>query len=292
MRVLVLCCIILGVISFRLENRPSVMAVDVDPQQCIEEKCPSQWAACQKDSKCPQVLQDCQKKCGSDQGCWKTCLMQKGDKPAIDVAKCAAANHCLGEPESKEHWKPKKRQEMDIPFFNVDPQECIEKNCPGQWAACQKDSKCPQVLQDCQKKCGSDQGCWKTCLMQKGDKPAIDVAKCAAAHHCLGGKDFSDKAEELIKGILNMVIEEVEEEIEEVVEEVEEVADPAHCIHDHCPDQMKACQGDQTCFAVLSECGKACQKDQDCMQKCVNGKGDQPAIDLVKCAVDNHCFDQ
>ena len=36
----------------------------VDPQKCIEEKCPKEWDACQKDSKCIPALQDCEKKCG------------------------------------------------------------------------------------------------------------------------------------------------------------------------------------------------------------------------------------
>jgi hypothetical protein len=32
---------------------------DADPQKCIEEKCPNEWAACQKDPKCIPALQDC-----------------------------------------------------------------------------------------------------------------------------------------------------------------------------------------------------------------------------------------
>jgi hypothetical protein len=67
-----------------------------DPQQCIEEKCPNQWAACQKDSKCVPALQDCEKKCGTSKSCWTLCLPSKGSQAAVDVAKCADSNHCLG----------------------------------------------------------------------------------------------------------------------------------------------------------------------------------------------------
>lgn len=72
-----------------------IVAVNGDPEQCIKEKCPSQWDACQKDSKCIPALQDCQKKCGTSESCWKLCLAGKGDKAADDVAKCGAANHCI-----------------------------------------------------------------------------------------------------------------------------------------------------------------------------------------------------
>jgi hypothetical protein len=68
---------------------------DADPQQCIEEKCPNEWAACQKDPKCIPALQDCQQKCGSKVSCWTLCLPSKGSQAAINVAKCAQANNCL-----------------------------------------------------------------------------------------------------------------------------------------------------------------------------------------------------
>ena len=67
-----------------------------DPQQCIEEKCPTQWANCQKDPKCVPALQDCQKKCGTKASCWGFCLSSKGSQAPIDVAKCAQSNSCLG----------------------------------------------------------------------------------------------------------------------------------------------------------------------------------------------------
>ena len=45
------------------EISTALVVID-DPQQCIEEKCPNEWAACQKDSKCIPALEDCEKKCG------------------------------------------------------------------------------------------------------------------------------------------------------------------------------------------------------------------------------------
>ena len=68
--------------------------IDNSPQQCIEQKCPSQWAACQKDPKCIPALDDCNKKCGTKASCWSFCLPSKGSQAAIDVAKCAQANGC------------------------------------------------------------------------------------------------------------------------------------------------------------------------------------------------------
>ena len=83
--------------AFTLQKEPKEIEIITDPTQCIQEKCPSQYAACQNDSKCPTTLQNCESKCKSDQNCWKWCLAKAGDQPAIDVAKCAAANNCLGD---------------------------------------------------------------------------------------------------------------------------------------------------------------------------------------------------
>lgn len=60
-----------------------------DSKQCIIEKCPTQWAACEKDAKCDPALLECQKKCGTSSSCWTLCLSTKGSQAAIDVAKCA-----------------------------------------------------------------------------------------------------------------------------------------------------------------------------------------------------------
>ena len=87
-QILTLAVLILAATAFRMQNEVA------DPQQCIEEKCPNQWAACQKDSKCIPALQDCEKKCGTKASCWTLCLPSKGSQAAIDVAKCAQANGC------------------------------------------------------------------------------------------------------------------------------------------------------------------------------------------------------
>jgi hypothetical protein len=161
-----------------LESETISTAVAVaDPQQCIEEKCPDQWAACQKDSKCVPALQDCEKKCGTSSSCWTFCLPSKGSQAAINLAKCAQANKCLGDAPVIEH---------STAVALADPQQCIEEKCPTQWAACQKDSKCIPALQDCEKKCGTKESCWTLCLPSKGSQAAIDVAKCAQANKCLG----------------------------------------------------------------------------------------------------------
>ena len=87
-QILTLAVLILAATAFRMQNEVA------DPQQCIEEKCPTQWAACQKDPKCIPALQDCEKKCGTKASCWTLCLPSKGSQAAIDVAKCAQANGC------------------------------------------------------------------------------------------------------------------------------------------------------------------------------------------------------
>ena len=68
----------------------STELAEVDPEQCIEEKCPKQAAECKKDPKCAPTLQACEKECGDKESCWKWCLVKKGDTAAEDVAKCAA----------------------------------------------------------------------------------------------------------------------------------------------------------------------------------------------------------
>jgi hypothetical protein len=248
---------IIGIISaFTLKKQSTEIEIIQDPTQCIQEKCPTQYAACQKDSKCPQTLQNCENKCKSDQNCWKWCLVGAGDQPAIDVAKCAAANHCLDVEE-----------ELSTALATLeDPTQCIQEKCPTQYAACQKDPKCPQTLQNCENKCKSDQNCWKWCLVGAGDQPAIDVAKCAAANHCL----------------------DVEEELSTALATLE---DPTQCIQEKCPTQYAACQKDPKCPQTLQNCENKCKSDQNCWKWCLVGAGDQPAIDVAKCAAANHCLD-
>ena len=89
------------VVDYDCMNKVSTAVALKDPQQCIEEKCPKQWAACQKDPKCVPTLEKCQKKCGTKQSCWELCLAGEKDQAATDVAKCAAANDCLKTPQEK-----------------------------------------------------------------------------------------------------------------------------------------------------------------------------------------------
>ena len=65
----------------------------MDPEECVKEKCPNEYAACQKDPKCVPTLQECEKKCGTSETCWAMCVSK--DKAAQDVAKCAAKHDCL-----------------------------------------------------------------------------------------------------------------------------------------------------------------------------------------------------
>lgn len=65
-----------------------------DSKDCIIQKCPNEWANCEKDPKCDPALLECQKKCGTTASCWTLCLSTKGSPAAIAVAKCAQANGC------------------------------------------------------------------------------------------------------------------------------------------------------------------------------------------------------
>jgi hypothetical protein len=112
--VMILGTLVIGSKFHRGSGQDSKAVALADPQQCIEEHCASQWAACQKDPKCVPALQTCQKKCGTSASCWTFCLPGQGSQPAIDVAKCAQANHCIGE----------------VSLSEVSPfQQCMDKGC-------------------------------------------------------------------------------------------------------------------------------------------------------------------
>ena len=152
-------------------NKVSTAVVLKDPQQCIEEKCPDQWAVCQKDPKCQPALDDCMKKCGTKTSCWALCLPSKGSQAAIDVAKCAQANDCL--------------KETRIAVILNTPQECIEKYCKKEEQDCEHDRRCIATLDHCHHICLNDSDCWKRCLKEAKDINADKYVKCIVDHDCM-----------------------------------------------------------------------------------------------------------
>jgi len=223
---------------------------DSDPQQCIEEKCPTQWAACQKDSKCIPALQDCEKKCGTKESCWTLCLPSKGSQAAIDVAKCAQANKCLGSiPEKK----------FDA-YSILTPEDCIQSKCYNQVISCQTDVKCFPALQDCADKCPESLSCFNTCLAGKNNAAAINLWKCIVDNDCL-----------------NQISTEV-------------AVDPTDCIKEKCPNEYAACEKDPKCLPALEACEKKCGTSTSCWTMCLGTKGSQAAINVAKCASANHCM--
>lgn len=176
--------ILLGFISAAfsspaLRQELNALMVVADPTDCIKEHCPDEWNACLSDTKCIPALQSCEDQCGTKTSCWQLCLAKKGNNNAIAVAKCANVNHCLGE-------KPTVEMSTAIAVINDDPIiECVKQKCPNEYQKCVDDSKCLPAIQDCQKKCGTKQTCWEFCLAGKGDSAATNVAKCAAAQHCI-----------------------------------------------------------------------------------------------------------
>jgi hypothetical protein len=221
-----------------------------DPQQCIEEKCPNQWAACQKDAKCIPALQDCEKKCGTKSSCWALCLPGKGSQAAIDVAKCAQANGCVGIVPAS------------TAVAIATPQQCIEEHCKDQLVACQKDAKCFAALQDCEKECVNNTSCYSPCLAKKGNANASNLWKCIVDNNCLSAVESSTAVA---------------------------VADPQQCIEEKCPNQWAACQKDAKCIPALQDCEKKCGTKSSCWALCLPGKGSQAAIDVAKCAQANGC---
>ena len=153
--------------EFEIEEASTAVAEIGDPQKCIEEKCPNQWAACQKDSKCLPALQDCQKKCGTKTSCWTLCLPSKGSQAAIDVAKCAQANNCL----------------TLVPAFEF----CMTRSCSLQHTNCLSNWSCRQSLL----KCRTPSATYDfniECLAQESKTEGGFLSEwyqCAGGHFCL-----------------------------------------------------------------------------------------------------------
>ena len=245
MRILItLAFLVLIASAFKIENRLR------DPQACIEQKCPNQWATCQKDDKCTPALQDCQKKCGVKQSCWEICLAGKHDQAAVDVAKCAAANDCL--------------TETRLAVILKTPQECIEKYCKDEEQTCEHDRGCVRTLDECAHKCHKDDACWKQCLTDHKNTNATVYIKCIVDHDCMN-------------------------QVEKVSTAVA-LRDPQACIEAKCPTQWAACLKDPKCQPALDDCMKKCGSKVSCWTLCLPSKGSQAAIDVAKCAQANDCL--
>lgn len=174
--------ILLGLVSAAFsmpalrEESKALMNI-ADPTDCIKEHCPNEWNNCLNDTKCVPALQSCEDQCGDKVSCWQLCLAKKGNNNAIAVAKCASANHCLGNASGEMSTALAVRDDPII--------ECVKEKCPHEYEKCVNDSKCIPAITDCQKKCGTKQTCWEFCLAGKGDSNATNVAKCAASQHCI-----------------------------------------------------------------------------------------------------------
>ena len=58
-KILPLLALILIASAFKMQNEIS------DPIPCIKDNCPKEWAACEKDPSCPDILKKCSDKCGT-----------------------------------------------------------------------------------------------------------------------------------------------------------------------------------------------------------------------------------
>jgi hypothetical protein len=243
-RTILLLAIVLAASAIQIETY-----LDATPQECIEAKCPNQWAACQKDPKCGPALEDCEKKCGTKASCLTLCLPSKGSQAAIDVAKCAQANGC-----------DKAKALVTL----AGPEECIMKYCKSQEEACVNDRRCINVLDECDSQCNTNFTCWNNCLGRRGNKNASDYFKCIVDNKCYEAKEEQSTA-------------------------VATFADIQQCIEEKCPNQYAACQKDPKCLPALQDCQKKCGTKSSCWTFCLPGKGSQAAIDTAKCASANGC---
>jgi hypothetical protein len=63
--------------------------------ECIEKRCPDQYAKCKAASNCENKLKNCAAKCGEklNQSCWTLCIGLPG--AAANVALCAVNQGCI-----------------------------------------------------------------------------------------------------------------------------------------------------------------------------------------------------
>jgi hypothetical protein len=114
--------------ALREEINANAIMIITDPTDCLKEHCPNEYQSCLNDSKCIPAIQSCEDQCGTKTSCWQLCLAKKGNNNAIALAKCAAANNCLGQSVN---------QEMTTALAVIsDPIDCVKEKCPKEYAAC------------------------------------------------------------------------------------------------------------------------------------------------------------
>jgi hypothetical protein len=68
--------IVLGLVSAAFampilrEEASTALVLPSDPIDCVKEKCPKEYEACEADKKCLPTIEECQKKCGTKESCW------------------------------------------------------------------------------------------------------------------------------------------------------------------------------------------------------------------------------
>ncbi|CAD8060510.1 unnamed protein product [Paramecium sonneborni] len=65
-----------------------------DPEQCLKEKCPNEYAACQKEVfGCASAAMKCKNQCGGDDAqCMLDCALASKNAKLIALAECGHAN--------------------------------------------------------------------------------------------------------------------------------------------------------------------------------------------------------
>ena len=94
-------------------------------------------------------------------------MAQKGNQAAVNVAKCAVANHCLG---------------VKLPF-----DKCMEKYCEKVSLGCEGDKTCEFLRSECREKKNGDWTFDIGCLVEKSAfSPRVEEwFRCAGESKCI-----------------------------------------------------------------------------------------------------------
>ena len=69
------------------------------------------------------------------------------------------------------------------------------------------------------------------------------------------------------------------------------LADTHDCSIQKCPKEWDACKADAKCAGVIHNCAQTCT-DAEQWKKCLEAAHDPAAVNLMRCGLVNHCYDE
>ena len=273
--------------------------------ECLAKACSEQWSACGADTTCVTFLA-CADSC-KDSACVSACAQKNFSEATVVLASCASTSGCAGN--------------SNCGNGKCDPGE-TSSNCPGDCvkATC-GNGKCEtgETPTSCAKDCGGPvcgNGVCETgesTLTCKQDCPTTDCCKsngfnCGFATKCAKSCGSCPSGQTCSANVCSG-------------------GSSSTCVADSCPDEIAACQADQSCIGIvlygavancadknactdnacvqancskemsqcqsLTECTKlisclsACKSDQACANKCPTASGLKLYQALGDCAQAN-----